>query len=66
VLGVIVPDVERSDCEDDEKKPVADFHITPPLTRPSGPVQCRDAKIQLSNAIMPITVKVIANAKTSG
>lgn len=45
---------------------MADFHITPPLTSPRGPDQWSDAKAQLRSAIIPITVKVIANAKTSG
>jgi hypothetical protein len=67
VLLVGVEDEKRADKEDGQKNPVLEFHyITPPLTRPSGPVQWRLANSQPRIAVIPITVKVIANAKTNG
>jgi hypothetical protein len=61
-----MPHVQRADKEYGQENEVTQFHITPPFTRPSGPVHPRDVKIQDRRAIIPITVKVIANAKTNG
>jgi hypothetical protein len=61
-----VPDVKRTYRKDGEEKQMAQFHITPPLTNPSGPVHFSEAKAQLRSAIIPITVNVIANAKING
>jgi hypothetical protein len=61
-----MPDEKRADEKDRDENPMLEFHITPPFTRPSGPVQWRLANSQPRTAVMPMTVKVIANAKTNG
>jgi len=66
MLTVIVPDIQRTYGKHREENPVPEFHITPPFTSPSGPVHFIEAKPHERRAIIPITVKVIANANTSG
>jgi hypothetical protein len=66
VLAVRVPNVQCADEEDGQKHQIAEFHITPPFTSPSGPVHPREVNTHESSAIIPITVKVIAKAKTNG
>lgn len=66
MLTVRMPDVKSADDNERKENPVLEFHITPPLTRPSGPVQWRLANSQPRTAIIPITVKVIAKANTNG
>lgn len=66
MLAIRMPGVEGSDDNKGQENPVLEFHMTPPFTSPSGPVQWRLLKAQPRMAIMPITVKVIANAKTKG
>jgi hypothetical protein len=66
VRGIVVPEVEGTNGEYGQEYPVLEFHITPPFTSPSGPVQWRLANIQPRIAVIPITVKVMANANTRG
>jgi hypothetical protein len=61
-----MPEVQSTNGKDGEKHKGFEFHITPPFTNPSGPVHPSDVKTHESRAIIPITVKVIANAKTNG
>lgn len=66
MLAVDMPHVEAAYENQGDNEIMPEPHITPPLTRPRGPVQLSVANSQLKIAIMPITVKVIANAKTNG
>jgi hypothetical protein len=66
VLLVVVEQVQCANRDQGNKDPVLQFHITPPFTRPSGPVQPNEWKAQPNTAVIPITVNVIANAKTIG
>jgi hypothetical protein len=68
VLLIRVEHEQRANQEYGQENPVFELHfyITPPFTSPSGPVQWRVANSHPSIAVIPITVNVIANAKTSG
>jgi hypothetical protein len=63
-----VSDVQHADYGGGEEKNVLDFHplYTPPLTRPSGPVQCRELNPQDRRACIPITPMVMMKRKISG
>lgn len=64
--SVVMPEVKCANGKDGKEHKRFELHITPPFTRPSGPVQPRLVKIHERSAIIPMTVKVIANAKTNG
>lgn len=66
MLPIHMDDVEATHYDKRDSENVLQFHITPPFTSPSGPVQLREANSQLSTAIIPTTVNVIAKANTSG
>jgi hypothetical protein len=61
-----MPEIQHTEQGESKEDNVLEFHWTPPLRRPRGPVQWSAAKTHDKIAIKPTTPRVTLNRKMIG